>query len=189
MQINNGKKTSKLKVGLWFPGFLISSCLMFILCILMFTFPEKLKKSTLTFKEKRILRKKKLLSQSATSTTSVVSQVESNANFIRNHPLPTINESSENVDDDANNANFDSISNKLASSSNKIFSIADSVSSNFSSVATHSATTLSYNESEKSLKEIESVNQIFKPSKKNQKETCLADKLNITKLKVIGIKG
>jgi hypothetical protein len=169
---------------LWFPGFMISSGLMLILCILMVTFPEKLKKSTLTYKEKRNLRKKKLLSQSTPSNNSLVSQVESNTNFIRNHALPTINELSENVDDDVSNLNLDSISNKVALNSNKIFSI-DSVSSNFSSVATHSTTSFSYkkteNKSKPSNEKIQSLNE-------NQTQSgSFKDKLNISKLKVLGM--
>ena len=150
----------------------------------MITFPEKLKKSTLTYKEKRNIRKKRLLSQSTTSAnTSLVSQVESNTNFIRNHPLPTINELSENVDDDVANANLDSISNKVALNSNKIFSI-DTVSSNFSSVATHSTTSFSYKETEQKSKE----NEIVQSLNENQtKSWSFKDKLNISKLKVIGM--
>jgi len=162
----------------------------------MFTFPEKLKKTTLTYKEKRVLRKKKLAPQltssnisfiSASSSSSSASQAESNTYLVKKRPLPTINELTENVDDEAHNANSDSISNKVAANTNNIFSIEDTMSTNFSSVATQSATSLSYNDNHKSSTN-ESTKKILNASNKNNNDKwTFKEKLKLLELKVIGI--
>ena len=125
----------------------------------MISFPEKLKKTTLTYKEKRILRKKKLTQSNnyeASLSTSTVSSSENtiesskDATGVNKRTLFTINEACENSDEYEieNFDKLDSISNKLdvINTQSNLFVIADSVSSNFSSRATNSVASLSGND-------------------------------------------
>ena len=190
------------KVGCWFPGFIISAIGIFVLSFVMISFPEKLKKTNLTYKEKRTLRKK-TLSQTNTADTSTTtasssktSMDESNKDLTtvtRRRILSTINEAPETSDApplDQNYEYLDSISSKLphhnqqVATSQNIFLISDSISSDFSNV-TSSSTSITGGVAESNTSE----KQFITSKSQRDKRICcdsLSDKLVYSKLKLTG---
>ena len=185
-------------VGMWFPGFLISAGMLFILSILFLTFPETLNKRTLTAKEKRRLRKQ-LKSISTVAGTLCSSHTNDSSRDILppKRQLETIQEDEASEVIDQNFEFLDSISARVpnnvsyvpnfgsGSGSDTVSNFSTSVSSSTFRLSSHSPSLAGHSSSEASSMAI--IVPKSKPAKR--KRTCSAyfrDKFAHTKLKLKG---
>ena len=186
-------------VGMWFPGFLISAGMLFILSILFLTFPETLNKRTLTAKEKRRLRKQ-LKSISTVAGTLCSSHTNDSSRDILppKRQLETIQEDEASEVIDQNFEFLDSISARVpnnvsyvpnfgsGSGSDTVSNFSTSVSSSTFRLSSHSPSLAGHSSSEASSMAI----IVPKSKTTKRKRTCSAyfrDKFAHTKLKLKGL--